>query len=178
MKKINQCLFVIFIAILPVVNAQPNDCGNQKELSKILTENKQLKNTIRQLKQQLSEQITVKNVTTIPINTKQGMQYKTARKTLLGNGWQMVTMKTLPNGTPVCYDYAYSNGCDGFYEVEDCSGTGMGFCLMFFYDGDKTYLKIVTSGGAPADAHIVSWKKIGTEEIAAHREIVSPEKLY
>jgi hypothetical protein len=91
-----------------------------------------------------------------PINIKQGMSYNKARQALIKAGWQTVTMHIRPNGTPVCN----SDNQDCKYpEIDACSGTGMGFCKMFFYDGESKYLELITAGGPPPDAEVDSWTK-------------------
>lgn len=90
----------------------------------------------------------------LPIKIKKGMPYVEARKTLINAGWQTVTAHTTPNGTPVCFkvqeqedeSLANSEVCK-YEEIDSCSGTGMGFCAMSFFDGEETYLSITTAGG-------------------------------
>ena len=61
------------------------------------------------------------------------MDYEEARKLLLADGWQTAVMHRIASyGYPVCYNHEYSTDCNGYYEIEDCSGTGMGYCSMFF----------------------------------------------
>ena len=106
----------------------------------------------------------------LPIKIKQGMQYAEARNILLNSGWQTTFANTTPNGTPLCHDATDEDegSCDGQYEIEECSGTGMGFCLMSFYDGEGTYLSIVTAGGPPSadnkEVYIREWHKIKKED--------------
>lgn len=107
----------------------------------------------------------------LPITIKKGMSYIKARNILLKNGWQTVTAHTMPNGTPVCFkvadmdvtDEGYKNAANSasckFEEIDSCSGTGMGFCNMSFFDGDETYLSITTADGEPPNAYIYFWKK-------------------
>jgi hypothetical protein len=101
------------------------------------------------------------------IKIKKGMPYIEARKILLDAGWQTVTAHTTPNGTPVCFkvqeqedeSLANSEACN-YEEIDSCSGSGMGFCEMIFFDGEKTYLSITTDGGEPPEAEINSWRKV------------------
>lgn len=95
-------------------------------------------------------------LSSILIHIKQGMPYAKARKALLHDGWQTVTMHVRPNGTPVCNE---DNQDCKYPEIEACSGSGMGYCKMFFYDGGKTYLELITEGGSPPDAVVNSWTK-------------------
>jgi len=115
---------------------------------------------------------------TLPINIKQEMPYVEAREKLLGDGWQTVTAHRTPNGTPVCFKVAdldpYEDPEDyeslinteacGYEEIDDCSGSGMGFCKMIFFDGDKTYLDLITVGGEPPDATVEGWSKVAAKD--------------
>lgn len=107
----------------------------------------------------------------LSIKIKQGMPYLKARKLLLADGWQTVTVHATPNGTPICFKVEDMEPSDEFYEelsnsqsckyveIDSCSGTGMGFCNMIFYDGEKTYLTVITDGGEPPDAQVNKWSK-------------------
>lgn len=103
----------------------------------------------------------------LPIKIKKGMPYIEARKILLDAGWQTVTAHTTPNGTPVCFkvqeredeSLASSEACN-YEEIDTCSGSGMGFCNMNFFDGEETYLAITTAGGEPPEAEINGWRKV------------------
>ncbi|MDP1614935.1 MAG: hypothetical protein Q8L68_03985 [Methylococcales bacterium] len=60
--------------------------------------------------------------------------------------------------------------CD-YAEVDSCSGSGMGFCLMWFFDGEAKYLKIITSGGEPGPvtdsgnfANVNFWEKMNLSD--------------
>ena len=88
----------------------------------------------------------------IPIHIKQGMSYTKARKALLQDGWQTVTMRVHPNGSPVC---DIDNQDCKYLEIDGCSGSGEGFCKMYFYDGENTYLELITAGGPPPDAEVI-----------------------
>lgn len=117
----------------------------------------------------LSENRTVQS---LPINIKQGMPYLEARGILIKDGWQIITMHTTPNGTPSCWMSDWDEtkspkiSCD-YAEVDSCSGTGMGFCKMWFFDGEDKCLKIITSGGEPGPvidsgnfASVSIWEKM------------------
>ncbi len=101
----------------------------------------------------------------LPINIKQGMEYTEARTMLVNTGWQTITMHKRPNGTPVCWanwEGASTKASCRYEEIYNCSGTGMGFCKMWFFDGDKKYLMVLTNGGEPLQdmpngAFIDSW---------------------
>lgn len=118
----------------------------------------------------------------LPIKIKKGMPYIDARKILLNSGWQTVTAHTTPNGTPVCFkvqeqeddSLANSEACK-YEEIDTCSGTGMGFCGMSFFDGEETYLSITTAGGEPPEAEINSWRKIKKKDFESSATQNSPQ---
>ncbi|WP_419204175.1 hypothetical protein [Bordetella trematum] len=105
----------------------------------------------------------------LPIKIKKEMEYSEARASLLKSGWQPVVAHMAANGTPICYevvdldpqddryaDLVDSEACK-YEEIEACSGSGMGFCSMKFFDGRKNYLSVITAGGSPPDAFVRSW---------------------
>ena len=100
----------------------------------------------------------------LPIKLKKGMPYLKARQILLNTGWQTVVMHITPNGSPICnmsnWDEKVQEISCKYEEIEACSGTGMGFCSMYFFDGEDKYLHIITAGGEPPDAEINSWQKV------------------
>jgi hypothetical protein len=116
-----------------------------------------------------SMQISAKELT---VRIKKEMLYLEAREILINAGWQSVIAHSTPNGTPICFkvqeqndeSLANSEACK-YKEIDSCSGTGMGFCAMGFFDGKETYLSITTSGGEPPDAEIFSWRKVRRNEI-------------
>lgn len=72
---------------------------------------------------------------------KQGMSYARARKMLTDSGWQFMT------GSPTRElfgqeEYIFKKL--KFYEMETCSGTGMGYCRFLFRDVNKRKLVVVT----------------------------------
>jgi len=72
---------------------------------------------------------------------KQGMSYASARKMLLEGGWQAVAQS--PN-RELFGQQEYIVKTLKYYEVEDCSGTGVGYCRFLFKDVNKRKLVIVT----------------------------------
>lgn len=72
--------------------------------------------------------------------------YHEARKVILENGW-----KPMPNHNRANI-YTSSTAIEfqklGFIEVDDCSGTGMGYCAFHFKNDLDLYL-IVTTQEAP-----------------------------
>lgn len=72
---------------------------------------------------------------------KQGMSYAKARKMLTDSGWQYVV------GSPTRELFGqeeYIFKTLKFYEMETCSGTGMGYCRFLFKDVNKRKLAVVT----------------------------------
>ncbi|UBF26289.1 hypothetical protein K9N68_33105 [Kovacikia minuta CCNUW1] len=77
----------------------------------------------------------------VPTRLRQGMPYDQARQILLEAGWQAVELS--PNRerfSPM--DYLIDQL--GYNEVEDCSGTGMGYCRFSFADANGRKLSVVT----------------------------------
>ena len=104
----------------------------------------------------------------LAVRIKQGMNYTDARRILINDGWQTMVMHRMSfHNYPVCYDHEYNRNTEEckYFEIEDCSGTGMGYCSMFFYDGSNTYLHVVTQGGGPPDAEIENWSEFPADEI-------------
>lgn len=73
---------------------------------------------------------------------KQGMSYAKARKMLTDSGWQF--MVGSPN-RELFGQEEYIFKKLKFYEMETCSGTGMGFCRFLFKDVNKRKLVVVTA---------------------------------
>lgn len=72
---------------------------------------------------------------------KQGISYARARKMLIDSGWQAVIGS--PNRELFGQEEYVVNTLN-FYEMESCSGTGVGFCRFLFKDVNKRKLVIVT----------------------------------
>lgn len=105
----------------------------------------------------------------LPIEIDQGMPYEQARAALLAKGWQTIAMNITPNMSPVCWASWEGEDSCKFQEIANCSGTGMGFCLMYFKDGKGKYLYIRTVGGPPPDATVDTWGKSETPpELEVH----------
>lgn len=73
---------------------------------------------------------------------RQGMNYSKARKLLINSGWQAVVNS--PNREFFGSEEYIFNTLK-FYEVESCSGTGMGFCRFLFRDVKNRKLVIITA---------------------------------
>lgn len=101
---------------------------------------------------------------------KKEMPYLKARNALQKQGWYPFPVRTTLADEPICHDNR--KDCKEMYEIESCSGTGQGFCKMYFTD--KTYdhyLEIITIGGDPSDEYaddviIESWQTI--DELPKH----------
>jgi hypothetical protein len=88
---------------------------------------------------------------------KQGMPYAIARRMLLNNGWQTATFS--PN-RELFGNMDYIVNKLGFYEVENCSGTGAGFCRFLFTSAVGRKLTVVTVNNeedAPGGPSLSSW---------------------
>ncbi len=74
----------------------------------------------------------------------QGMRYSKARKILIRGGWQGVIHRwqDVPSGGRT-HDLYYDNG---WTEVADCAGTGLGQCEFEFIDMFGDTLKLITVG--------------------------------
>lgn len=71
------------------------------------------------------------------------MPYHKARKIILQNGWKPVPGNT-PDENIGIPALAFQDL--GYTEVDDCSGTGMGYCTFYFQDNKGEYLRIGTEG--------------------------------
>lgn len=88
---------------------------------------------------------------------KQGMSYQKTRELLLDNGWQAVRF---PPNRELFGNMKYIIEDLGFYEVEDCSGTGAGFCRFLFRNAENKKLIVVTVNneeGATGGPILSSW---------------------
>lgn len=73
---------------------------------------------------------------------KQEMSYAVARRILIDSGWQAVVRS--PNREKFgSEEYIFDKL--NFYEVESCSGTGMGFCRFLFKDINNRKLVVITA---------------------------------
>lgn len=82
------------------------------------------------------------NTNSVLSKLRQGMSYAKARKMLINSGWQAVVSS--PNREFFGSEEYIFNTLK-FYEVESCSGTGMGFCRFLFRDINKKKLVVVTA---------------------------------
>ncbi len=80
----------------------------------------------------------------------QGMPYSEARAKMLDLGWQVPVV----NYSKTCE--FIKEICNQYPEVDDCSGTGMGFCLFIFTDSNGKRFIITTAGQDPLT--VVNWR--------------------
>lgn len=80
----------------------------------------------------------------------QGMPYSEARTKMLHLGWQV----PIVNYSEQCE--WMEEICSKYPEVDDCSGTGMGFCNFIFTDSSGKRFIITTAGRDPLK--VVAWR--------------------
>lgn len=71
------------------------------------------------------------------------MPYHEARKVILQSGWKPVLGNTSDENIGVP---ALAFRDLGYIEVDDCSGTGIGYCSFYFQNEKGQYLRIGTEG--------------------------------
>jgi hypothetical protein len=103
-----------------------------------LSEIKQLEQVHKQQRAQVQH---------LPIPNLNGLTYHEARKKLMAAGWQPRTIPlnyrdegTAESGNALIFIE------QGYEEVIDCAGTGLGYCLFEFSDVYGNYLEVVTAG--------------------------------
>lgn len=67
--------------------------------------------------------------------------YEEARKVILSNGWMPVQHNKLDDDIGI---HAVALRNKGYIEVDDCSGTGMGYCAFHFQDENGVFLVVTT----------------------------------
>jgi hypothetical protein len=85
---------------------------------------------------------------------KQGMSYAAARKMLINSGWQGIIGS--PN-SKTFFQYDYIANKLGYYEVDDCSGTGLGLCRFLFTNQNNKRLVIVTANNEVGKPIVNRW---------------------
>ncbi|MBW4458983.1 MAG: carboxypeptidase-like regulatory domain-containing protein [Nodosilinea sp. WJT8-NPBG4] len=94
-------------------------------------------------------------------NVKQGMTYKEAREIWINQGWQAQipgSLGSFPNLEDPTIKYLFED--KGFQEVQDCSGTGRGFCLLKFFNETGEKLSVTTVNNQPGEEPTVyGWVK-------------------
>ena len=101
----------------------------------------------------------------LPINIKADMPYPEARSLLVQDGWKPAVMYRKADGSPSCWTDtlgeawrdSYQESCQ-YPEIDNCSGTGLGFCAMMYFDGKDQCLRVITANGHPPQANIYSWE--------------------
>ncbi len=110
------------------------------------------------------------------IKLKKGMPYEEARKLLINAGWRPIVAHSTAKGAPLCFkvkdtgdsSLASDEACK-YKEIDSCSGSGVGFCAMKFFDGKDTYLTVTTVGGEPPDANVNSWQNVKSNRAGLDR---------
>jgi hypothetical protein len=77
----------------------------------------------------------------------EGMPYSEAREIISQFGW--ISFKGDCSGPPV-----NESICSHFPEIGYCSGSGVGFCGMYFYRKNRCLI-LVTVGGLPSEGSVV-----------------------
>lgn len=98
-----------------------------------------------------------------------GKSYHEARKILLARGWK--PFRTI-NGKDAANDPRVLSGngplfwSKGYFELENCSGTGLAYCSFLFRNAQGRRLRVVTAGEETPDdpdgfASVVRLKLLG-----------------
>ncbi len=98
----------------------------------------------------------------------QGMPYKDAREKMLELGWQAREVNDSLNCEFI------REICNQYPEVEDCSGTGMGFCLFIFTDSQGKRFRITTAGRDPLT--VVNWENESVQNTISPTSFVTPSR--
>jgi len=94
--------------------------------------------------------------TTTKIPKIKGMNYHAARKLLLKEEWVPAQAIYPQNKTPFNLNIVYES-FKNYPEVQGCSGTGLGFCTIFFTNQEYDILVITTVGeDDPANKSLAS----------------------
>lgn len=72
-----------------------------------------------------------------------GLTYDDARVKILAAGWKPLQTRTDASGV---WGSGPTFWQRGYYELQDCSGTGVGYCALLFQDSCNNYLHITTAG--------------------------------
>lgn len=92
-------------------------------------------------------------------NLYEAMPYAQAREFILSQGWQPAeTDSRNPYAMPGT-NYLISLG---FTEAADCSGTGLGLCVLRFYNSKGEVLNVSTANNAPdwGGPKVYSWRRV------------------
>ncbi len=118
---------------------------NSKGVKILCTKKKKMCKTVSEMSNALSYISSPKSNATSLNALRQGMKYSEAREIILNASWQGLNKRwqDVPKSGQV-HNMYYTNGWE---EVEDCSGTGMGFCRFEFRDINNKILVVITQGG-------------------------------
>ena len=75
-----------------------------------------------------------------------GSSYSLARRALLRAGWQPADFRPDHSNADMLFGNTENALQLGWQEVEDCSGTGLGYCHFLFSDVYRNKLVVITSG--------------------------------
>ncbi|MBK4218180.1 hypothetical protein JJJ17_19810 [Paracoccus caeni] len=78
-----------------------------------------------------------------PVTTVYGLPIHLAREVLAADGWQPSIPKERPDGIPFFRDALIKAGLP---EVQDCSGTGFGYCAFEYQSENGAILGVTTAG--------------------------------
>jgi hypothetical protein len=80
----------------------------------------------------------------------EGMSYPKARRVVLSYGWKPLLGECIGGGTS-------DDICKRYPEIGNCSGTGLGFCDLYFINKNnkKRCLTLITVGGPPGADSVV-----------------------
>lgn len=89
---------------------------------------------------------------------KQDMPYSKAREMLLESGWQATFNRNLlwDGERSGMVDYFFST--QGYTEIVDCSGSGLGFCLFQFQSAYGEILLITTANNGDNQESVFGWR--------------------
>ena len=90
------------------------------------------------------------------VSLREGMPYKEARQLLLGQGWQPNKDGDPANLNSLTVRKLYGLG---YVEIEDCAGTGQGFCSFQFINksGDRFFVVTTPGGSVDIDPFVSKW---------------------
>lgn len=94
----------------------------------------------------------------VALELKMGMPYEEGRQIIIDRGWQPIfpsSLGTFPNLDDPAIKYIFEER--GYREVEDCSGTGMGFCIFRFHNGMGKFFLVTTVNNGPGD-EVTVWQ--------------------
>jgi hypothetical protein len=135
-----------------IIKTSCRQITNSKGVKILCTKNKRICKTMSEISALLQQEINMpteyshsRQLTPPPINIRQDMGYTQARKILINNGWQSTKNRwqdMAEKSNRVQYFYYKQK----WQEIDDCAGTGMGYCDFNFHDAIGNQLRVVTIG--------------------------------